>query len=134
MKTMVLSGVAALVLFTMSTAGLADHRHRHQGHHHRQQYHGHQHGHQHGYSRGIRITSNFGGYGVGFSAPNVPYGLYTAPPFQYRGYSPPVTTYHDTSHYDYHPGYVLPHGNHLDVVPGHYHFHRDGHYDTYYPR
>lgn len=36
--------------------------------------------------------------------------------------------YHDTSHYDYHPSQVVPHGNHYDVIPGHYDFHRTGHW------
>jgi hypothetical protein len=37
-------------------------------------------------------------------------------------------SYHDTSHYDYHPTEVIRHGNHYDVMPGHYDFHRTGHY------
>ncbi|HEX6987798.1 MAG TPA: hypothetical protein VF170_20625 [Planctomycetaceae bacterium] len=37
-------------------------------------------------------------------------------------------TWHDTSHYDYHPTTVVPHGNHYDVIPGHYHYHRSGHW------
>ncbi len=41
------------------------------------------------------------------------------------------TVWHDTSHYDYHPTTVVPHGNHYHVQPGHYDLHRSGHYDTY---
>jgi hypothetical protein len=37
-------------------------------------------------------------------------------------------SWHDTSHFDYHPGYFAPHGNHFHYVPGHYHFHQTGHY------
>ena len=43
----------------------------------------------------------------------------------------PHLHWHDTSHYDYHPGQYVPHGNHLDYVPGHYDFHQDGHYDVH---
>ena len=37
--------------------------------------------------------------------------------------------WHNTSHYDYHPGGYVPHGNHLDYVPGHYDYHNTGHWD-----
>ena len=37
--------------------------------------------------------------------------------------------WHDTSHYDYHPGGFQRHRNHYHYVPGHYDFHRDGHWD-----
>ncbi len=37
--------------------------------------------------------------------------------------------WHDTSHYDYHGPSLVPHGNHYDFVPGHYDFHRSGHWD-----
>ena len=36
--------------------------------------------------------------------------------------------YHDTSHYDWHPTEVRRHGNHYDVTPGHYDYHRTGHF------
>ncbi len=32
-----------------------------------------------------------------------------------------------SGHYDYHPPVVVPHGNHLDVIPGHYDWHDTGH-------
>lgn len=35
--------------------------------------------------------------------------------------------WHDTSHWDYHPTTVVPHGDHLHVVPGHYDWHQTGH-------
>ncbi len=41
----------------------------------------------------------------------------------YRG---PV--WHDTSHYHYHPGGFVPHGNHFHYIPGHYDLHRSGHW------
>src|SRR5687767_1672434 len=36
--------------------------------------------------------------------------------------------WHDTTHLDYHPGYVVPHYDHYDYVPGHYDVHRTGHW------
>lgn len=37
--------------------------------------------------------------------------------------------WHDTSHYDYVPPRVVPHGNHYHYVPGSYIWHQDGHWD-----
>ena len=37
--------------------------------------------------------------------------------------------WHNTSHYDYHPGQYVRHGNHLDYQPAHYDWHPEGHYD-----
>jgi len=37
-------------------------------------------------------------------------------------------TYHNTSHYDYHPGSFQQHGNHFHYTPGHYDLHQTGHY------
>lgn len=39
--------------------------------------------------------------------------------------------WHDTSHYDWHGPSLQRHGNHFDLVPGHYDFHRTGHYDRH---
>ena len=36
--------------------------------------------------------------------------------------------WHDTTHWDYHPGGFHRHGNHFHYVPGHYHLHRSGHW------
>ncbi len=49
------------------------------------------------------------------------------------GYGPNILIYpqprwHDTSHWDYHPAQIVPHGNHLHVVPGHYDYHQTGHW------
>ncbi len=42
--------------------------------------------------------------------------------------------WHDTSHYDYHPGGFERHRNHYHYVPGHYDFHQTGHWDHYWHR
>lgn len=31
-------------------------------------------------------------------------------------------------HYDWHPTSLVPHGNHYDIQPGHWDYHRGGHY------
>ncbi len=36
--------------------------------------------------------------------------------------------YHNTSHFDYHGPSLQRHFNHYHYVPGHYDFHRSGHY------
>lgn len=40
--------------------------------------------------------------------------------------------WHDTSHYDWHPGQWVPHGNHFHYLPGHWDYHRTGHWDTWH--
>lgn len=40
--------------------------------------------------------------------------------------------WHDTSHYDYHPGEYVRHYDHYDYVPGHYDYHQTGHVDHYH--
>ena len=47
----------------------------------------------------------------------------------YGCYYPSYPQWHDTSHYDWHPGGFVPHGNHYHYVPGHYDLHRTGHWD-----
>ncbi len=37
-------------------------------------------------------------------------------------------SFHNTSHYHYHPGQFQRHGNHFHYVPGHYDLHRTGHW------
>jgi hypothetical protein len=91
----------------------------------------------------------FGGYGdngcgVSYGGPsqNVGYGGY-AP--DYNVYSPGYggginvgygglnlsfgggSRWHNTTHYDYHPGSFQRHRFHYDYVPGHYDIHRSGH-------
>lgn len=64
---------------------------------------------------------NYGyrGYGVGLRSGYGYRPVYRQP---VRGY------WHDTSHYDYHPGAYVPHGNHYHYIPGHYDWHRTGHW------
>lgn len=97
-------------------------------------------------------SSGYGGgfgYGGGYSSPrlsvSVGYGNYGGYPSQsvrhsgYNGYSGygghhrvgGHRTWHDTSHLDYHGPSLVPHGNHLDYVPGHYDVHRTGHWDRH---
>ncbi|TWU24106.1 hypothetical protein Pla52o_20300 [Novipirellula galeiformis] len=77
-------------------------------------HHGYHRGHHHGYHSSYTpryrssYRSGYGGYGH--------YG------HGYRG------SYHDTSHYDWHPTQVIRHGNHWDIQPGHYDYHRSGHW------
>jgi hypothetical protein len=47
----------------------------------------------------------------------------------YHRYYSPQAVWHDTSHYDYHPGEFVPHGNHYHYIPGHYDYHEEGHWD-----
>ena len=37
--------------------------------------------------------------------------------------------WHDTSHFDYHPGHYIFNGYSYQYVPGHWDFHNDGHWD-----
>jgi hypothetical protein len=37
--------------------------------------------------------------------------------------------WHNTTHWDYHPGYYQRHFNHYHYVPGHFDLHRSGHFD-----
>jgi hypothetical protein len=52
----------------------------------------------------------------------VAYGFYGGD--CYRG-----SRWHDTSHYDYHPGEFVRHRNHYHYVPGHWDYHETGHWD-----
>lgn len=61
-----------------------------------------------------------GGYGVQYR------GNLGGISVQYRSNYRP--TWHDTSHYDYHPGGYQRHRNHYHYVPGHYDLHRTGHW------
>lgn len=64
-------------------------------------------------------NSYYGGYGVS--------GVYGG--YGY-GYSPSV--WHNTGHWDYHPGQFVQHGNHFHYQPGHYDYHNTGHWDTFH--
>ena len=82
-------------------------------------------GHHSVYRGGHHFSSNrvyrpsYGAYNYGH---RIPYG------YGHGGHGPFYRGYHDTSHFDYHPPQIYRHGNHLHVQPGHYDFHRSGHY------
>ncbi len=69
-------------------------------------------------------SANHGYYGGGQGC-HQNYGSYN---FGNQGYVQPQAQWHNTSHYDYHPTTIVPHGNHFHVQPGHYDFHQTGHY------
>ena len=73
-------------------------------------------GHSSHYRGGNRGAINRGGFGYsrGFGV----HGIHRSN----RG------GFHDTTHLDYHPPQLVPHGNHFDVQPGHYDVHRTGHW------
>jgi hypothetical protein len=75
------------------------------------------------YSRYAYRGGTFSGYNVPRSP--VPYTTYWGGGYNnvYRG---PV--WHGTSHYQFHPGGFVPHGNHFHYIPGHYDLHRGGHW------
>ena len=70
---------------------------------------------------GYNYGPGVGLYNSGYRGLNLSYGGLN---FSY-GYQP---QWHDTTHWDYHPGYLQRHGNHFHVVPGHYDLHRSGHW------
>ena len=86
----------------------------------------------------------FGGFGIHFGGRLAhidignPHGYHNQVTYRTtRTYYPqyqPRTHYdwHDTSHYDYHPGGFVRHGNHFDYERGHYDYHQEGHYDRHY--
>ncbi|MDA1017524.1 MAG: hypothetical protein O3A00_24085 [Planctomycetota bacterium] len=86
----------------------------------------------HGFGNSCR--SSFGGFGSSFYRPSS-YGSYSRGSSfgnsyygNYGGYSYRQPTYHDPSHYDYHPTTIQRHRNHDHVIPGHYHWHQTGHW------
>jgi hypothetical protein len=64
-----------------------------------------------------------GGYGHGGHIHGGRFGLYPR-----VGLYPRSGLWHDTSHWDYHPAQIVPHGNHFHYVPGHYDYHQTGHW------
>jgi hypothetical protein len=89
------------------------------------------------FALGGEAEAGHGGWGRG-------HGCYTTPVFpthpsphfghgghssHYPGFGWQRPTWHDTSHFDYHPPQLVPHGNHFDYQPGHFDFHRTGHWD-----
>jgi hypothetical protein len=77
-------------------------------------------GNPHGYYGGSR-----GQYGY--------YGRYPSQAYHHNAYHHSHWggghLWHDTSHWDYHPGEYYRHYNHYHYMPGHYDFHREGHWD-----
>ncbi len=80
-----------------------------------------------GSSFGIYFGSGpvYSGGGYGYSSPY--HNCYPQQPVYRSQYQ-----WHDTSHYDYIPGGVIPHGNHYHYVPGQYQWHQTGHWDQYH--
>ena len=96
----------------------------------------------------------FSTFGLHFGGPN--FHLDVGNPHGYRGrhvaarphvrYGHPGRAYvakrpcpsryrwHDTSHWDYIPSHYVPHGNHVDYVPGRMVYHREGHWDRHHGR
>ena len=72
----------------------------------------------------LSIGSGYGGYGGYYGGFNRGININTYRPTYYR--RPAV--WHDTSHFDYHRGRLVPHGDHLDYIPGHWSLHRTGHW------
>ncbi len=68
-----------------------------------------------GVNFGITFGNGYGGYYGNRSYNRTPY------------YGRRHAYWHDTSHYDYHPGGFQRHGNHYHYVPGHYDYHQTGH-------
>lgn len=85
-----------------------------------------------GFGIQLHVGHGHGGYGfVGRGNTYFNRGYIGRQPYfsGYRGFNSfRQPRYHDTSHYDYHPGTYVPHGNHLHYIPGHYHFHQEGHW------
>lgn len=102
-----------------------------------------------GYGNGYAPNYNGNGYGASNFAPNYGrnfdngygnrYGLnqcyrncgpgYGLGGYQNQGHYVP----HTTTHFDYHPPSLQPHGNHFDYVPGHYDPHTTTHFDYHPP-
>lgn len=73
---------------------------------------------------GIYFSTGSQGHGYGGSYYGSHNGVWGRRPASRGHYH-----YHDTSHFDYVPAHVVPHGNHLHYIPAQRYFHRDGHYD-----
>lgn len=76
-------------------------------------------------------NGNYGYQNRNFGYQNQGYGWNR----NYRGYSNWGNGYNGgwnrgggQGHFDYHPTEIRRHGNHLDINPGHYDYHRGGHF------
>ncbi len=70
-------------------------------------------------------SANHGYYGQSFNQSHASSGYGFVQP-------QPHAHWHNTSHYDYHPAQIVPHGNHFHVQPGHYDRHQTGHFDYHW--
>lgn len=85
-----------------------------------------------GYDRGVGIGYGGIGYGLSYnrfvsprSSLSISFGSYPA----YRNYGYGYGRgFRQRGHYDYYPPALVPHGNHYDYIPGHYHWHRGRHH------
>lgn len=118
MKNLLIASAAVLAIsFVSANTAEAGHRHRHRDR-----------------DRGVNVAFGGNGWHVSFGNPGRHYGRHgyygrrrVLPRYGYRpGCRVPV--YHQTGHWDYHPPQVVPHGNHLDVIPGHYDYHDTGYW------
>jgi hypothetical protein len=78
-----------------------------------------------GHGRGVSLYIGSGGYGFNYAN----YG--SLPYYNYNTYRPSYSigpVWHDTSHFEHHGLTVVPHSNHHHVIPGHYDYHRTGHW------
>lgn len=106
----VLAVVIAVTGLTLTSEARADHRCSSRSY---------SHGHSHSYSRpSTQFYFQIGNGGFGISSGR---SYYDNCPSR----SP---VWHDTSHYDYRPTQVIPHRDHYHVIPGHYDYHRTGHW------
>ncbi len=81
---------------------------------------------------GVHIdVGNPHGYYWGHGGRYGHYGRYPHHSYYHHGHGGGGHAWHDTSHWDYHPGEYYRHRNHYHYAPGHYDFHRDGHWDHY---
>jgi hypothetical protein len=87
---------------------------------------------------GFSIQFASPGYGRYSGRTNYPYNTYYGSRYgsYYSGYGDyhPYGghTWHDTSHWDYHPGGFVRHYDHYDYVPGHFDYHQEGHWDHHH--
>jgi hypothetical protein len=73
-----------------------------------------------GFYGGPRVYSSYGSRGL----PGIYYGRHGQGHHGHGGHY-----WHDTSHFDYHPGGFVPHYDHYDYIPPHYDWHQEGHWD-----
>jgi len=78
-------------------------------------------------------AQGFGGnYRPGYGA-TVPYYNFNYNGWGHSGgfYQYGAMRFHDTSHFDYAPPVLYPHGNHYHYIPGHYDYHQKGYWSRW---